>query len=335
MKKLLGLLSENTGLSESDLRKLILSAPDRYKVFYIEKRSGGWRKIAQPARPVKFLQRIFIDTILSHIPIHDSATAYRKNYSIRDNAIPHAGNGPILKLDFKDFFPSIKSADWRKYCYEFGILGDSDDVLLSEYLLFFREKGARDLRLSIGAPSSPMISNIIMSRFDELISDKIAAEKVTYTRYADDMTFSGPRTGHLVNVIKLVNATLREVEHPKLRLNHEKTTRITRKFHRTVTGLTLSNDGRVTIGREEKRRINAGVHNALHGTISDEMLTELAGRIAYANSVEPEFVEALRRRYGSDTVRLVGQLAGLIRGSGRQVALKTPRNVAASVDSSN
>jgi RNA-directed DNA polymerase len=80
------------------------------------------REIAQPAREVKMLQRILIDHLLLTLPVHHAARAYRKGLSIRDNAAPHAGSHPILKMDFKDFFPSIRSSDWEKHCNENNIL---------------------------------------------------------------------------------------------------------------------------------------------------------------------------------------------------------------------
>src|SRR3954462_15230034 len=111
MSKLLSLLASETGLMPSDLTRLIQSAPCRYKVFYVPKRDGGLREIAQPARELKLLQRVMVAHVLAPLPVHDAARAYRKGISIRDNAKPHAGNGPVLKMDFEDFFPSIQSAD--------------------------------------------------------------------------------------------------------------------------------------------------------------------------------------------------------------------------------
>jgi len=310
MASLISQLIATTGLREGDLRRIISNAPKRYKVYYIAKRDGGRRKIAQPAKDVKFVQRALMDTLLSRLPIHDSATAYRKNISILDNAIPHAKSGPILKLDFKDFFPSIKSKDWKKYCRDFGILESSDDLYLSEKILFMKLRGEKELTLSVGAPSSPMLSNVIMKIFDDRVFEDVSKDKVIYTRYADDMTFSGPRTGHLINVKRQVSRIIRTIEYPNLDLNDEKTTYVTKKFHRTITGLTVANDGRITIGRDEKRRINAGVHNAANGTLSAEKMRALGGQLAYIQSVEPDFMQKLRVKYGGDTLKLIAQFSG-------------------------
>jgi len=144
-----------------------------------------------------------------------------------------------------------------------------------------------------------------MCDFDTRITEVVAKDRVVYTRYADDLTFSAPRTGFLNGVMKAVAGTLRALKYPKLEINAEKTTFITSKYRRTVTGLTITNDDRVTIGRENKRKLHSAVHHALLLRLSLEELQVLAGKLAYVNSVEPEFLLVLRRRYGRDIVAFI------------------------------
>jgi RNA-directed DNA polymerase len=118
MGKLIPFLVGSTGVSEHELRGIIRNAPIRYKTYYIQKRNGGERLISQPARELKALQRVMVTEFLDRLPVHSAATAYRRGMSIVDNAVPHAINGPILKFDFKDFFPSIDAMDWKIYCKE-------------------------------------------------------------------------------------------------------------------------------------------------------------------------------------------------------------------------
>lgn len=297
--ELLMALGEETGLRQLDLQRIMVSAPHRYKVYSIPKRSGGSRQIAQPAREVKAVQRALMRVLLEELPVHAAATAYRKGISIRDNARPHAASGPILKLDLKNFFPSIRVADWVSYCGESGCLTERTDVALTAQLLFFKPKGTRSLSLAIGAPSSPILSNILMYKFDESLSEELSKDKVIYTRYADDMTFSAPRTGYLTGVMSTVARRLRRLQFPKLSINGEKTTYVTMKYHRAVTGLTLANDGRVTIGRNQKRTISASVHHAVMGTLDAEDKQMLSGMLAFINAVEPAFIGVLRRKYGN------------------------------------
>jgi RNA-directed DNA polymerase len=99
-------------VSPSDLLRIIATAPARYKQYAIPKRKGGTRVIAQPSREVKALQRYILDHKLSTLPIHPAAMGYVRGKNILQNAACHQNNRIILKLDFVDFFPSIKIRDW-------------------------------------------------------------------------------------------------------------------------------------------------------------------------------------------------------------------------------
>lgn len=303
MSEIIDKLVAASGLNPFVVRRILSTAPRRYKEFSVPKRSGGKRKIAQPAKELKILQRAFVDEFLSDLPIHPAATAYRPETSIKDNAERHAGFGPILKMDFKDFFPSITDRDWEHYCQKNNLFEDPLERRLSTLLLFHRPKGGSKLRLAIGAPSSPTLSNILMFEFDRCISELVASDKVQYTRYADDLTFSAPRTGHLTGVKRAVSKAINHVDFPNLKINREKTTYITTKFHRSVTGLTLANDGRITIGRDKKREIRASVHGFILGKLDEKSIERLHGYISFINSVEPEFIDVLNKKYGSGTLQ--------------------------------
>lgn len=301
MGDLLRKLSLHTGLQEREVRRIMLVAPERYKRYTIPKRDGTPRQIAQPTQEVKAIQRALVDVLLVHLPIHPSATAYRSGKSLRDNAAPHAHNGPILKMDLKNFFPSIRVQDWHTYALRTSIL-DEEDTVLSGQLLFHRIPATRVLRLAIGAPSSPTLSNILMYDFDSAVTSSVERDHVVYTRYADDLTFSAQRTGFLTGVQSAVAGVVRSTRSPKLEINKDKTTYATKKYHRVVTGLTLSNDGRVTIGRDRKRTISSAMHHATLGELSAAEIDHLSGMLAFVNSVEPAFLEVLRAKYGDDAV---------------------------------
>ncbi|QQX91038.1 retron St85 family RNA-directed DNA polymerase [Gluconobacter sphaericus] len=300
---LIQILSEETGFLSSDIKRIIHSAPKSYKTYEIPKRTGGKRIISQPAREVKILQRVIIEKVLSHLPIHQFATAYRPGISILNNALPHKGAGrSILKMDFENFFPSIKSHDWITYCEELEILSNEDRALTAS-LFFKSQPPKRGLRLAIGAPSSPILSNILMYEFDKKIEKEIYGKEIIYTRYADDLTFSSERTGYLLDVRSIVRKALMEIKYPKLKINKEKTKYFTSKYRRSVTGLVLTNQGEVSLGRDKKRSISAGIHNALNGKLNDEEMKSLSGYLAYANSVEPNFLKKMSEKYGDDIMK--------------------------------
>lgn len=313
-------LAKATGMEPLDVYDVASSAPRRYKTFRILKKDGvSHREISQPAREVKLLQRAFSDLFLSRLPVHQCATAYRPKpgLSLRDNVLPHAANGPILKMDFRNFFPSIKGADWLSYCREREMFATEDDLLLSEQLLFRRTSKGKPLSLAIGAPSSPLLSNVLLYDLDDRLFRDVGDRFVTYTRYADDLTFSAPRTGFLQGVQSIVARALRETRRPNLDLNPEKTRFVTTKFSRNVTGLTISLDGRVTAGQYRKRQIRAGIHNFIKKDLDSASAIRLAGLIAFVNSVEDGFIDDLRARYGEDVINEITTQAMARKGQGR------------------
>jgi hypothetical protein len=206
-----------------------------------------------------------------------------------------------LKLDFENFFPSIRPADWAAYC-ESRDMFDADDIALSSKLFFVRYPGGATLRLAVGAPSSPWLSNVLMYEFDNQISQIVSRDKVTYTRYADDLTFSAKRTGYLTGVERSLRLLMKQIQHPRLTINESKTTFVTSKYRRVITGLVLADDGRVTIGRERKREIRAAFHRHELGRLDAEEQAKLAGYLAHVKSVEPSYFNQLIARYGPDVL---------------------------------
>lgn len=308
MSELLQSLVRGTGLPEREIRRIISNAPVRYKEYTIPKKHGGRREIAHPAREVKALQRVLEREYLLRLPIHPAAMAYRKGRSIRDNALMHVENGPILKMDFQDFFPSIRPRDWDAYCDDRGLFPSPMDRHYTTQILFHKKRGSGILRLAIGAPTSPHLSNLLMYQFDALVSEAVAQDFVTYTRYADDLTFSAKRTGYLVRVKDAVRQVMREVAWPRLALNNDKTILTTTKYHRQITGLILSNDQTVSLGRERKRLIRATLHRFSLGQLPREASLRLAGNLAFVNAVEPEFLARLERKFGSEVLNALKQL---------------------------
>lgn len=301
---LIEFLSKELRISQREVRMLIATAPERYKVYFIKKRRGGLREIAHPAMELKVAQRAIVRRYLSNLPIHSAATAYVEGSSIRRNAEMHAHNRPILKYDFKDFFPSITERAWLAYCEQHKLF-DRDDAIITGRILFRRPKGSRILRLSIGAPSSPILSNILMNEFDKEIYNQVSAHKITYSRYADDLTFSARRTGNLLVVDKILRSVINRLAFPRLEINKEKTVLVTPKFQRQITGLVLTLDGKVSLGRDRKRTIRAQLHHYVLGKLDLKNQASLAGILAFAKDVEPDFYSTMERVYGKDKIDML------------------------------
>jgi RNA-directed DNA polymerase len=173
------------GVGVNDLAKIVSTAPLRYKVYGIAKRRGGVRIIAQPSSELKALQRYVLEMKLPAFPVHPAAAGYVRGRNILSNAQAHLANKVILKLDFKDFFPSIKVSDWEKLVRTTIAVNRSDLSVYSK--IMFWGQGSRVPKcLSIGAPTSPALSNIILFKLDVELAKRAANLGVVYTRYADD-----------------------------------------------------------------------------------------------------------------------------------------------------
>jgi hypothetical protein len=294
------MLATQTGLLVADVMRIVANAPRRYKTYTIAKRNGdGHRVISQPAIELKALQRVLVDRVISRLPVHQSAMAYRPGLSVRANAARHAAsNGPIFKFDFMNFFPSITSVDWDLYCRANRVFVDPFDLYISRQILFQQKVKGGNLALAIGAPSSPSVSNALMFTFDDRVAGALENDRVIYTRYADDLTFSAPRTGYLNRVEAVLRETIRDIKSPVLTINEKKTVKATKKYKRCVTGLILTNDGKVSIGQERKRKLRAEMRHYFEGKLSRHQQASLAGKLAFVFDVEPDLYYRIQAKYG-------------------------------------
>lgn len=296
---------EEFPLTRSEAELLLWTAPARYKVHLIEKRNGrGMRTIAQPTAEIKLLQRLMVEKYVSKLPVSDAAKAYRKNLGIVDHAKIHADKKYLLKLDFKDFFPSITARDFLVHLAKYGKV-DKEDAKYLVRLFFWRPKGERKLVLSIGAPSSPAISNTVLFDFDGALQKFCNEKGVVYSRYADDLAFSTNVPGVLNEVHDFVLGLCSKLKYPNLTLNAAKTVYTSKKFRRQLTGLVLSNDGKASLGRERKRQIRAMANRFKKGELMLEDVPKLRGWIAFAMSCDHQFVDSIKRMIGQEVLQQI------------------------------
>ena len=247
-------IAEEFGLPRDVVQTIVSSAPFRYKVYDVKKKTGiGTRRIAQPAREVKAIQRYMLVNVIHELPVHESAMAYKKGCGIRKNAVKHVQSDFLLKMDFSDFFPSLRPNDLIAHIgRHLKDRFDEKDIGVICRVCFWSQRRGEELRLSIGGPSSPFISNTLMFEFDEIITTLSRKRDVIYTRYADDLTFSTSEPNQLKIVETEVQDVLNELEYPHLAINQAKTVHVSKKYHRRVTGLVLSSQGRVSLGRKSE-----------------------------------------------------------------------------------
>ena len=213
--------------------------------FYTEKRipkkTGGYRILKVPALRLKIIQRWILDNIICNIPVSDYAMGFMKNRSIVTNAKYHVGQECVVNMDLKDFFPTITQEQVFRIFYYYGYTIDVS-YMLSRLCTV-------DGKLPQGAPTSPYLSNIVCLKLDKRLSLLANKYEAKYTRYADDMTFSG---GYgIQGIINIASLIINDEGF----IVNEKKTRISYKYQRQeVTGL-IVNDNKVTIDRKYKKSL--------------------------------------------------------------------------------
>ncbi|MDD2932782.1 MAG: retron St85 family RNA-directed DNA polymerase [Methylotenera sp.] len=304
---LIDYISKSTGINKSYLERVISRAPYSYKKYTIPKKNGGQREIFHPSADLKILQRWLVEHILKYFPVHESVYSYTKGRGVRDHAEAHRENNFILRVDLKNFFPSIKASDIKQLCLEnmalipFELTEEDINVLCR---IVCKSSGeTRDLSLTIGSPASPAISNSILFNLDTKVEQYCELHNVRYTRYADDLYFSTNQTNTLEKVLGKVRGFLNETESPRLEINVDKTVYTSKKRKRVVTGVTLTSQNKLSIGRELKREIKTEIYLFSKGELSAEKVSTLRGKLCYYQSIEPDLINSLEIKFGKDALK--------------------------------
>lgn len=300
--------ADSLEISVENLQIFLLNAPKMYKVYKILKRTHGYRVIAQPTKRLKKYQRKFIKIFSQCLVVHEYAMAYQKNKNIQQNAEIHKNNSYLLKMDFENFFNSITPAlFWNEWENINPYIFDENEKNLFSRLLFWNPNRKRTQRenliLSIGAPSSPLISNFVMYRFDKLITQYCLDKNINYTRYADDLTFSTNIKNILYQIPVEVSKNLNLLFGNKLRINNSKTVFSSKAHNRHITGITITNNNKLSLGRERKRYIRALVHQYKYAQLEKADIQYLKGLLNFCKSIEVSFIHSLAQKYGNETLK--------------------------------
>jgi len=281
--------------------KTARSASHHYKSYEIPKKAGGHRTIHHPSRELKGLQRWLLRHVIDGLPVDEHAYAYRTGRTIADNARCHVNSKYLVRMDFADFFPSITAQD-IKYCitrnpgYFPG--WTSLDVEIFCQLVCRRE------RLTIGAPTSPSLSNVLCRELDVRLARLADDHDSVYTRYADDLFFSSKGPNVLGDLETLVRTEIESLKCPAaLRINAGKTRHFSKRGRRCVTGIVLGSDGKIYVGRRLKRMIRSLVYKIEE--LNNDRRARLAGYIGYCQAIDPDFVNSLVIKFGREKLGLV------------------------------
>ncbi len=268
-----------------------------YVTFLIPKRSGGRRLIMAPKRRLKTIQRKLLALVVEKLPVSDRAHAFRRGHSIRTGAEPHIGKRLVLKLDLKDFFPSVTFARVRGLLVAYGYsypVASTLSVLMTE-----AERQPVEVDSSIyhvpigerhcvqGAPTSPGICNALLLRLDHRLEGLAKRRGLIYTRYADDLSFSGDMDRHAAH--KLRSLITQIVEQEGFAINSEKTRIMGQGSRQSVTGVIVNKT--LGLSRPERRRLRAMAHGLSRPSGVGEtaaLRAKLEGKIAYLSMLNPQ-----------------------------------------------
>ena len=237
-------------------------SPNRYSTFTVKKKSGGERTIHAPTKGLKSLLRVLNFILQCMSEPHRAATGFVPNKSIVDNARKHIEHHYVFNLDLKDFFHSFdRNRVKMAFMYEpFNLNGDKEPLAFLLACLVTHSidiDGETKIVLPQGSPTSPTLTNIICKTLDRRLNGLATRFGATYTRYADDITFSSPH--NVYNNEEFTNELKRIIEDDqKLIINPKKTRLQNSRYRQEVTGLVVNK--KVNVSRRYIKQIRMYLH---------------------------------------------------------------------------
>lgn len=232
-------------------------------------KTGSKVRIIEAPRPeLKKLQRLLLDTLLYKLEPTEYAHGFLPGRSTVTNAQPHVGCDWVVTADIKDFFPSITTAQVLDALKPLGLSAQRLDIIVALV--------TRDGRLPQGTPTSPHIANLVVRRMDMELS---AQKGWTYTRYADDLAFSGGDNPH-----HLMQEVLLIVRSYGFQLAQHKTRIMPRSQRQIVTGIVVNE--KLALPKGTRRKLRAMLHKLKKEPVGGQRGQVIKGHVAHAQSVE-------------------------------------------------
>lgn len=234
------------GLRRAALRDVLRNPDGHYRLFSIPKKSGGRRRICAPREFLRDLQGKLYGRIIGLAYVHPAACGYVSGKTTEDCAVPHVGKKFLWNIDLKDFFASVSSA---KVVEVFQRLGYPDKAAL-----YLARICTLEDKLPQGAPTSPALSNQVLLPVDRKLALLARRNRIAYTRYADDLSFSANKPIDEAFQSKV----LRAIQAHGFQMNPNKCRLFGPRSRRMVTGYVVNE--RVSIPRASRRRLRAMFH---------------------------------------------------------------------------
>ena len=289
-------------LSDGEHRQARIDEPQRqhYRTYWLRKPSGGWRLVEEPLFLLKRTQRRLLHDVLEHVVPHPAACAFRRRRSLVDYAAAHIGRDVVLHLDLKDFFPSVPASRVHAMLTTLGyapeIAGFITGLCTSTTpLRLCRQRPGGHVysspHLPQGAPTSPALANLAAFRLDCRLAAAAEAVGATYTRYADDLAFSG-NTSFAEGLKRFQTLVWKIVADEGFEIHHRKTRVMRRSVRQRLCGLVVNDH--LNIDRRIYDRLKATLTNCCrHGLDGQnreghpDFRAHLRGRVAYVERINP------------------------------------------------
>lgn len=300
-------LADLMHLDPKDLKKFVTYTRQGhyYLIYDIPKKAGGDRTIRQPSRRLKAIQAWILRNILDQLSPSPYATAFRRRYGLAEAVRPHADNRYFLCMDLVDFFPTIKKRRVEDVFQLIGYSSHASDILAS---LCTCERV-----LPQGGVASPALSNLVAAKLDRRLAGFAAKHNLIFTRYADDLCFSGSTPWVLNKCQSFIQVI---IQSEGFQVNTKKTRYLGPRRHCAVLGLTKNNsaDG-FGIGRKRRRKIRAAAHQIIaKGQAASDYkdLTALIGMMNFIRSVDSSsytqlkgYINSLVQKYSPEKASVI------------------------------
>jgi RNA-directed DNA polymerase len=275
-------LAQLVGYKKEYLKKATIFTNSFYRDFEIVKKNGTKRPISEPLPSLKEIQLWILRNILYQIPISPVAKAYKPKAKIVENLKFHRNQPKVLTVDLENFFPSIKTKAVQNVFLDLGY-----SKLVAKLLAKLCTK---DDSLPQGAPTSPYLSNLIFKSADKLIFDFCKQRKIRYTRYADDLSFSGDFDEN--ELLKKVTDVMQSLN---FKINTDKTKLMTPDTRQTVTGIVVNQKPQVVFHKRNAlrqalyyiKKFGLNEHKEYKEIRQENYLEHLLGKINFVLQINP------------------------------------------------
>ncbi|MHC4541547.1 MAG: reverse transcriptase family protein [Planctomycetota bacterium] len=280
------------GISNETLSRLAENASEYYRTFNREVK-GKNRRLVEATGLLKTVQRRILDNVLLRLPSFESSFGQTKGRTIKDNAKVHAHAKYVIKLDIKDFYPSIHSTKVYRYFVEKQLCSPDVAHILTALT-------TRDYALPLGTSTSPMLADLIVRPIDVRVIGMAKKVGLKYTRYVDDLTLSGDF--RLERMMRIVLKVLKQsgFKTKKEKLTYYRPVQIGEE--RIITGVRIA-DGRISAPLSYvgalKAELKAAIYQSRREIVEGEFQTRehYRGKIAYVKWLDPRLGQELLRLY--------------------------------------